>query len=101
MTPTPIALLEKAAQLGLKLGREGRRHPNRRTARALPAGLRRHTERTQVASSRVEAGADEWSIYTRDELRILVTENRIAPFSDAELRKVHQMKRTFGGTIVE
>jgi len=49
----------------------------------------------------VEAGADSWSIYTRDELQILVTQNRIAPFSDAELSKVHQMKRTFGGWITQ
>jgi hypothetical protein len=49
----------------------------------------------------VEAGAEPWSIYTKDELRILVAQNRIAPFSDAELRKVHQIKRTFGARIAE
>jgi hypothetical protein len=48
-----------------------------------------------------EAGASKWSIYTRDELRILCAQNRIAPFSDAELRKVHQIKRTFGGWITQ
>ena len=47
----------------------------------------------------VEAGADPWSIYTRDELQTLVTQNRIAPFSDAELGKVHEIKRTFSGRI--
>ncbi len=47
----------------------------------------------------VEAGAGSWSIYTRHELQILVTQNRIAPFSDAELRKVHEIKRTFSGRI--
>ena len=47
----------------------------------------------------IEAGADEFSIYTRDELRVLVVQNRVAPFSDAELRKVHEIKRTFSGRI--
>jgi hypothetical protein len=46
-----------------------------------------------------EAGAQEWSIYTKDELRILCEQNRVAPFSDAELRKVHQIKRTFNARI--
>ena len=41
-----------------------------------------------------EAGADPWSIYTKDELRILCEANRVAPFSVAELRKVHEIKRT-------
>jgi len=35
----------------------------------------------------IEAGASEWSIYTRDELRILCEQNRIKPFTQAELRK--------------
>ena len=47
----------------------------------------------------IEAGASEWSIYTRDELRILCEQNRIAPLSIAELRKVHEIKRTFSGRI--
>lgn len=49
----------------------------------------------------VEAGASEWSIYTRDELRILVAQNRVAPLSDAELRKLHEIKRTFNAEIAE
>ena len=49
----------------------------------------------------VEAGAEPWSIYTRDELRILVAQNRVAPLSHAELRKVHEIKRTFGARIAE
>jgi hypothetical protein len=44
----------------------------------------------------IEAGVEEWRIYTLDELQILVAQNRIAPFSDDELRKVHEIKRTFG-----
>jgi hypothetical protein len=47
----------------------------------------------------VEAGASEWSIYTKDELRVLVAQNRVAPFSPAELRKVHEIKRTVSGRI--
>src|SRR5262249_18269642 len=47
----------------------------------------------------VEAGASEWSIYTKDELRILVAQNRISPLTNQELRKLHQIKRTFGAKI--
>ena len=47
----------------------------------------------------VEAGADEWSIYTRPELRILVAQNRAKPFLTDELCKVHEIKRTFSGRI--
>jgi hypothetical protein len=46
-----------------------------------------------------EAGAEPWSIYTKDELRTLCEQNRIAPLSPAELRKVHEIKRTFSGRI--
>lgn len=47
----------------------------------------------------VEAGAEPWSIYTKDELRMLVAQNRLAPLTAAELRKVHEIKRTFSGRI--
>jgi len=43
----------------------------------------------------VEAGASEWSIYTRAELKILCEQNRIAPISNDELRKLHEIKKTF------
>jgi len=49
----------------------------------------------------VEAGASEWSIYTKSELRTLVAQNRVAPFSAAELRKLHEIKRTFNARIGE
>jgi len=49
----------------------------------------------------VEDGAEPWSVYTRDELQILVAQNRVAPLSDAELRKVHDIKRTFSAKITE
>jgi hypothetical protein len=49
----------------------------------------------------VEAGAEQWSIYTRAELRVLVAQNRIAPLSQAELRKLHEIKQTFGARIAQ
>ena len=49
----------------------------------------------------VEAGAEPWSIYTRNELRTLVAQNRVAPLSDDELRKVHEIKRTFAARTAE
>jgi hypothetical protein len=47
----------------------------------------------------VEAGASEWSIYTRDELRILVAQNRAKPFLPDELCNLHNIKRAFSGRI--
>ena len=47
----------------------------------------------------IEAGASEWSIYTKDELRVLVAQNRIAPLSDADLRKLREIKTSFNGTV--
>ena len=49
----------------------------------------------------IEAGASEWSIYTRDELRILCEQNRIKPFTQAELRKLQEIKRTLGARIAK
>jgi hypothetical protein len=49
----------------------------------------------------VEAGADRWSIYTKDELRILVANNRAKPFLPDELCKLHEMKWTFHGRITK
>jgi hypothetical protein len=47
----------------------------------------------------VEAGADEWSIYTKGELRLLIAHNRAKPFLPDELCKLHAIKRTFHGRI--
>jgi hypothetical protein len=47
----------------------------------------------------VEAGASEWSIYTKAELRTLCAQNRIAPISSAELRKLHEIHKTFHARI--
>ena len=46
----------------------------------------------------IQAGASAWSIYTKAELQILVEQNRIKPFTDAELKKVHEIKRNFGAS---
>jgi len=53
----------------------------------------------QTRDALVEAGADSFSIYTKDELRILCEQNRVAPISAAELRKIHDLKRTFNARI--
>jgi hypothetical protein len=73
---TIIEGFQKAAELGLKL------------AIAAP---------TKAALQ--NAGTEPWSIYARDELRILCEQNRIAPISNAELRKLHEIKRTFNAKI--
>jgi len=49
----------------------------------------------------VEAGADPWSIYTKNEMRVLVTHNRAKPFLADELCKLHEIKRTFKGRIAK
>jgi len=56
-----------------------------------------HDDDTKAAL--VEAGASEWSIYTKNELRTLIAQNRAKPFTDDELRKAHEIKRTFRGRI--
>ena len=47
----------------------------------------------------IEAGASDWSIYTKDELRVLCEANRVAPLSPNELRMVNEIKRTFNGRV--
>ena len=49
----------------------------------------------------IEAGAEPWSVYTRDELQVLVAQNRIKPLTQADLNKVHDIKRSFGVRIAE
>ena len=43
----------------------------------------------------IEAGADSFSIYTRDELQILIEHNRVKPFVPSELLRLHNARRTF------
>ena len=42
---------------------------------------------------------EQWSIYTRADLRILCEQNRVAPLSSTELKQLHQIKRTFNARI--
>ena len=49
----------------------------------------------------IKAGASAWSIYTKAEIRQLVQQNRIAPLSSAELRKVHEIHKIFHARITE
>jgi hypothetical protein len=44
-------------------------------------------------------GAEPWSIYTRDELLVLVAQNRAKPFIADEICKLHEIKRTFHSRI--
>jgi hypothetical protein len=47
----------------------------------------------------ISSGASEWTIYTKRELRQLIAQNRIAPISADELRKLHEIKKTFHAKI--
>jgi len=49
----------------------------------------------------MEAGADPWSIYTKDELRVLVAHNRARPFIPDALCKLHEIRKTFHGRITK
>jgi hypothetical protein len=49
----------------------------------------------------VQAGAEEWAIYTKDEVRLLVAQNRAKPFLPDELCKLHEIKRTFNWRIAK
>jgi hypothetical protein len=128
MTLTTIDIFQQAAGRGLRLKAVGNAlhvNPARRCPPDLVPVLRAHKphllsllqlpfvmvdskalgvplffcedEATKVAL--VEAGADPWSIYTKDELRILVANNRAKPFLPDELCKLHEMKRMFHGRI--
>jgi hypothetical protein len=125
---TPVDVLKAAAHLGLTLRINGdklRVEPAERLSPDFAEVLRAHKpallallklrmvmvdseavearlffcEDDAVKAALIEAGADEFSIYTRYELRILCEQNRVAPLSPAELRKVHEIKRTFCGRI--
>jgi hypothetical protein len=128
MTLAPIQVFQKASELGINLGVErpdtltvkpAERCPKdfvpvlKENKSALLALLRlpfvmvysEGLEQTiffcedDTKVRLVEAGAEPWSIYTKAELRQLVQQNRIAPISSAELRKLHDIRRTFSGRI--
>ena len=124
-TATTIEVFQKAAELGLKLGFEPPDNLTLQPASRCPAEfadqLRVHKwhllhllslpfvmvysqtleetvffcEDEATKAALIEAGASEWSIYTRAELRTLCEANRIAPLSATELKQLHQIKRTF------
>jgi hypothetical protein len=129
MTETPISILQKAAEFGLKLGVKA---PDELTVDAskpwpkeFADTLTQHKARLlallrlpfvmvysetlnetiffcedeATKAALVGAGAHEWSIYTRNELRILVAQNRAKPFLPDELCKLHRIKRPFSGRI--
>ena len=52
-----------------------------------------------TAAALVEAGAEPFSIYTREELLHLVKANRIVTLTKAELGKLHEIRRTFNARI--
>jgi hypothetical protein len=129
MNDTPIAVLQKAVDLGLKLSLKSPDTVTVKAAKPWPrefAQILRDYRRRMLALLRlpfcmvfsqilgetiffcedehtkaavVEAGADEWRIYTRDELRMLVAQNRAKPFLPEELCKLHEIKRTFNRRI--
>jgi hypothetical protein len=128
-TTATIEVFQKAAEFGLKLGVEPPEtltvQPARLCSAEFAEALKAHKpallallklpfvmvfsqileetiffcEDEDTKAALIEAGADSFSIYTRDELRVLVAQNRVAPLSPAELRKVHEIKRTFRGRI--
>jgi hypothetical protein len=59
------------------------------------------SEDEDTKATLIEAGAESWSIYTRAELQVLVAQNRIKPLTQAELRKVHTLKRTFDARMAQ
>jgi hypothetical protein len=131
MTDTPIYIFQKAADLGLKLGAKSPDtltvEPAERCPKDFVPILKAHkpallallklpfvmvfsavldetvffTENEDSKAALVEAGASQWSIYTRAELQTLCMQNRVAPLTAAELRKVHEIKRTFHGRITK
>ena len=129
MNMTPIQILQKACDISLKLGFEPPDTLTVQPARLCSAEFAEVLKANKPAllallklpfvvvesqivgetlffcededtkEALVEAGADRWSIYTKDELHVLVAQNRVAPLSPSELRKVHEIKRTFSGRI--
>jgi hypothetical protein len=49
----------------------------------------------------VEAGASEWNKNTKDELRVLVANNRVKPFIPEELCTLRETRKTFHGRITK
>jgi len=130
MTKTPISVLKEAAASGLRLEAQPHGlhvNPGEDCPPAFEETLRAYKpqllallhlpfvmvysqileetvffcEDEKTRNALVEAGASQWSIYTKAELRTLVAQNRVKPFTDAELSKVHELKRTLNARIAE
>jgi len=110
MTLTPVEVLQKAADLGLTLGSEPPDtltfEPAAKCPQDFVETLLTHkwhllsmltwpfvmvysevlketvffAENEDTKAALVEAGADPWSVYTKDELRVLVAQNGAEPF---------------------
>jgi hypothetical protein len=128
-TMTTIEVFQKAAELGLKLGAEPpdtlTLQPAELCSAEFAEVLKAHKsallaqlklpfvmvfsqildgtiffcEDEDTKAALVQAGAEECSIYTRAELQTLWAQNRIAPLTTSELRKLHEIKRTFRSRI--
>ena len=128
-TETTIEVLQKAAEFGLKLGFKPPDTLTFQPANRCPVefAITLQTHKPQLLNllrlpfcmvyskaleetiffcedeatkgALIEAGAEEWSIYTKDELRVLIAHNRVKPFLPDELCKVHKLKQTFHGRI--
>jgi hypothetical protein len=124
-----VPLLKQAAELGLKIEVKDSKtltvEPAERCPPEFADELRRHkwhllhlldlsfvmlyskaldetiffAEDDDTKAALIEAGADCWSIYTKDELRVLVANNRAKPYLPDELCKLHEIKKTFNGRI--
>ena len=131
MTETPISILQKAAGLGIKLAFKPPDTLSVDASKPWPKDFRdtlsQHKKQLlellalpfvmvespaidelfffcaddQTKRALIDAGADEWAIYTKAELEVLCAQNRIAPLSLPELAKLREIKKTFNATIAE
>ena len=129
MTAATIEVLQKAAEFGLKLGFEPpdtlKFQPANRCPIEFAITLKAHKpqllallrlrfcmvyskllketilfcEDEATKAALVEAGADLWSIYTREELRALIEQHRREPITAAELLHIHGARRAFNGRL--
>jgi hypothetical protein len=56
-------------------------------------------EEEDTRGALAEAGAEPGCIYTREELRVLVEQHRLAPITAAELLRIHGTRRAFNGRL--
>jgi hypothetical protein len=129
VTDTPISVIQKAADLGLKLGvRPGDKltvQPIERCPTDFVKTLREHKMRLLdllrlpfvmvfsemlqetiffcedevTKAALVAAGAEPGCVYTRYELRVIIEQHRRAPITAAELLRIHGTRRTFNGRL--